>query len=991
MLVVAMSAFLGYGAWHVVRSPARAALVQKEAEWRQAREADAVRVADLPQLRALDREGMAAAAALNARLPAASVDDIPSPQAWLADVDGLAGHYGLAFDAVQPAGEKSTPHGTRHRASWRLRGAFADVVRFLGAVERLPRLISIEQLTLEAPPHVGIPDSAPGAASNVLQLTLVLATHTWRNDARHRPDDEGSVDETAQRTTDDLATLPDLPESSPPLDVPSEMTDPFVMPLGIRSRPAERAATAAKGSDASPSASGWLGVMHYGDRALALTGTGEVTAATDRTSWPALMRMPSPPAGAVSLHVAGADIPHVLRAFAKLTGTNLVIGERVKGRLDISLDGLAPAQALDVLVRAAGLEQRRLDGVVWIAPRADVVADERQQLEARAKRDALMPLASQRFALNYQRAADLRKVLMGEAGHRLLSTRGNLIADPRTNQLFVSDLPEKLDEVAALIARIDVPVRQVLIEARIVEADDRFSRNLGVRLAGRLGSESREERGPSGHAASTDSAAAPSPDASRDTRPGGQAARIALPAGDLSGFVAPSLAITLFGRAASHMLQFELSALEAAGRGRVVSRPRVVTADKVQAIIEQGTELPYSQRGGRRNTSSVQFRKASLRLEVTPQITPDGRVILDVDVSKDSVGQETANGFAIDTKHVKTQVQVESGGTVAIGGIYQQERRGATAQVPGLGDLPLLGNLFRNRSANDRRTELLVFLTPSIVPDAGADVPWPVRAGADRLPAVLDGRPADAAPDTREGAPNGVPEDPEPYENPPARRSPWTRSERPRRRCGPHMRDISRYDLEIEPNLQRFMLENVFFVGLMGAGKTTVGRAVARRLGRPFFDSDHEIEARTGVRIPIIFEHEGEDGFRLREMQTIDELTQRSGVVIATGGGAVLRAENRAYLKERGTVVYLRANPHDLWLRTRRDKNRPLLQTADPRGRLEQLFQERDPLYRECATFVIETGRPSVTALVNMVLMQLEVAGIVPPAAPVDEPSAASS
>jgi shikimate kinase len=162
----------------------------------------------------------------------------------------------------------------------------------------------------------------------------------------------------------------------------------------------------------------------------------------------------------------------------------------------------------------------------------------------------------------------------------------------------------------------------------------------------------------------------------------------------------------------------------------------------------------------------------------------------------------------------------------------------------------------------------------------------------------------------------------------------------------------------------------------MGAGKTTVGRAIARRLDRPFFDSDHEVEARTGVRIPVIFEHEGEAGFREREAQVIRDLTAREGIVLATGGGAILRPENREYLNTRGLVVYLRANPHDLWLRTRKDKNRPLLQTEDPRARLEALYNVRDPLYRECAHFIVETGRPSVNGLVNMVLMQLEVAGI---------------
>ncbi len=169
---------------------------------------------------------------------------------------------------------------------------------------------------------------------------------------------------------------------------------------------------------------------------------------------------------------------------------------------------------------------------------------------------------------------------------------------------------------------------------------------------------------------------------------------------------------------------------------------------------------------------------------------------------------------------------------------------------------------------------------------------------------------------------------------------------------------------------------NVFFVGLMGAGKTTVGRLIGRRLERQFYDSDHEIEACTGARIPIIFELEGESGFREREVQVIAELTQRKNIVLATGGGAILRPETRAMLKMRGLVVYLHANPHDLWLRTRKDKNRPLLQTDDPQAKLEALYEIRDPLYRECAHFIIETGRPSVQGLANMVLMQLEMAGI---------------
>ena len=204
--------------------------------------------------------------------------------------------------------------------------------------------------------------------------------------------------------------------------------------------------------------------------------------------------------------------------------------------------------------------------------------------------------------------------------------------------------------------------------------------------------------------------------------------------------------------------------------------------------------------------------------------------------------------------------------------------------------------------------------------------------------------------------------------------------------------DPSRPDPSSDPPPERLAAVNIYFIGLMGAGKTTVGRALARRLARPFLDSDHEIEARTGVRIPLIFEHEGEEGFRTRESDALDELTQRVGIVLATGGGAALRAINRERLRARGVVFYLRAQPHDLWLRTRRDKNRPLLQIDDPRARLESLFIERDPLYRECAHFVIETGRPSINSLVGSVLMQLDMAGLgcrpAQPGAPTGAPAA---
>jgi type IV pilus assembly protein PilQ len=291
-----------------------------------------------------------------------------------------------------------------------------------------------------------------------------------------------------------------------------------------------------------------------------------------------------------------------------------------------------------------------------------------------------------------------------------------VLAEPRTNQLFVSDLPQRLTEVQKLLTQLDIPVRQVLIEARIVEADDQFGQSLGVRLGAGMAVPLRVNQ-----RANTLALGAGNVETGAGVVTGNQ---VKLPAG-LAGQTLntpASFAVSLFNAAADRFINVEISALEADGRGKVVSRPRVVTADQTKALIEQGTELPY-QTASASGATSITFRKANLKLEVTPQITPDGSVVLEVDVNRDSVGQITPAGFAINTKHVKTQVRVEDGGTVVLGGIYEETDRNNEAKVPGLGDVPGLGWLFKNRDQAQRKSELLIFLTPRVMADGPAAVP----------------------------------------------------------------------------------------------------------------------------------------------------------------------------------------------------------------------------------------------------------------------------
>ncbi|WP_353193612.1 type IV pilus secretin PilQ [Pandoraea pnomenusa] len=633
-------------------------------------------------------------------------DDWGAP--WRADLEGSVARAGLMLESARPGPSASVGEIEVERAEMRVQGTVANMLGWLAEIDGMPRLLIIEHFSLEGP---GIRSSNASTASDApATLTVMIAAYAWRRpaDLPMRPPTQ---------------PLPTLPERTSHWQLPAETIDVFQTPLTRRS--AQDAVTMAvpgrqvSGDDDKP-----VGAMRAGARRVVLRRTSGSGFAVTWSHVPPLAR-----AGAhgddtpsVDLTLHGVPAVDALRAFARLTGRSVVIGERVAGLLDMEVRGVSAATAFDVMIRSAGLGVQSIGGVDWIAPRADLLADEQSRLEAAAKREAMLPLASRRFMLNYPRAVALREIIMGgkdSKGQRLLSARGSLIADPRTNQLFVTDLPERLDALASFISRVDVPVRQVLIEARIVEANDRFSESLGVRLAGVSGGDAQIDGSRSATHGEVGEARGGGTDGGGG-KPPGSTVDIGLPAAALAGVAPPSLAITLFGRSAARFLQLELSALETRGQGRVVSRPRVVTADKVPAVIEQGTELPYQTRSGSRNTLSLHFRKATLKLEVTPLITPDGQVILDVDVRKDSVGQEVAGGFAVDTRHVKTQVQVEDGGTVAIGGIYQEETRDSRAGVPWLGDVPVLGALFRNRANEDRRTELLVFLTPSVVPEGAS-------------------------------------------------------------------------------------------------------------------------------------------------------------------------------------------------------------------------------------------------------------------------------
>ncbi|PZP62050.1 MAG: type IV pilus secretin PilQ [Azospira oryzae] len=422
----------------------------------------------------------------------------------------------------------------------------------------------------------------------------------------------------------------------------------------------------------------------------------------------------------LSLNFQNVEVRAVLQVIADFTGLNIVVSDSVAGSLTLRLKDVPWDQALDIILQAKGLDKRREGNVLLVAPRDEIAAREKLQLEARQQIAELEPTVTESFQLNYQKGEDVKKILSDPA-QKILSKRGSAVVDPRTNTLFVQDTPTKLDEIRALIRKIDVPVRQVMIEARIVEARDDFARNLGVRLGyhdltGRgFGTGVGSSRGLVGArleetAFRTGQISVPTPTLNDFTN-------VNLPAAGIGAFNAGAFSLLLFNEAATKFLNLELTALEADNRGKIISSPRVVTADQVEATIEQGTEIPYQQATAS-GATSVAFKKATLSLKVKPQITPDENVIMTLNVNKDSQGVNTPAGPAINTKQISTQVLVGNGGTVAIGGIYEQERRNDVTKVPVLGDLPVVGSLFRNTARLDNRSELLIFVTPRILKES---------------------------------------------------------------------------------------------------------------------------------------------------------------------------------------------------------------------------------------------------------------------------------
>jgi type IV pilus assembly protein PilQ len=418
----------------------------------------------------------------------------------------------------------------------------------------------------------------------------------------------------------------------------------------------------------------------------------------------------------LSLDFQNIETRTLLAVLADFAEMNVVISDSVRSSTTLRLKDVPWDQALDITLKQSGLSMRKSGNVIMIAPSEELATKEKLELEAKQQISELEQVRTESFQMKYQKAADVQKIL-GDKTQQILSKRGSVVLDPRTNTLFIQDTTSKLDEIRLLLNQIDVAVRQVMIESRIVEATDTFSKNLGARLGFHDGGSiaGTNQRAKIGgrledtgyHTGQTITV----PDFITDSM------NVNMP---VSSGAAGVISAVLFQANATRFLNLELSALQADGKGKIISNPRVLTADKMEAIIESGTEIPYQQASSSGATTTA-FKKAVLSLKVKPQITPDDNIMMDIKVNKDSALPASATtGYMVPiaTKQISTQVLVENGGTVVIGGIYQQTLNDAVTKVPLLGDIPVLGVLFRSKSTKDDKEELLIFVTPRILKES---------------------------------------------------------------------------------------------------------------------------------------------------------------------------------------------------------------------------------------------------------------------------------
>ncbi|TCV82202.1 type IV pilus secretin PilQ [Sulfurirhabdus autotrophica] len=410
----------------------------------------------------------------------------------------------------------------------------------------------------------------------------------------------------------------------------------------------------------------------------------------------------------LSLNFQNVEIRSVLQVIADFTGLNIITSDTVSGNLTLRLKDVPWDQALDIILQSKGLSMRKNGNVILIAPSEELATKEKLDLEARQQISELEATQTESYQLKYQKGAAM-KALLSDEKQKLLSKRGSVVVDERTNTLFIQDTASKLDEIRKLINQIDVPVRQVMIESRIVEATDSFTKELGARLGVQnKGSINTTSTGFSGNLSNSASLAAGA------VASGGGNLNVSLPVTGAAG----SFALTLLDRGASSIINLEISALQSDGRGKIISSPRVITADQTEATIESGTEIPYQQASSS-GATTVAFKKAVLSLKVKPQITPDDNVLMELQVNKDTPDYDhiTAGVPPLLTKQINTQVLVENGGTVVIGGIYTQNQTESLTKVPLLGDIPVLGYLFKTKRNQDDKAELLIFITPKILKD----------------------------------------------------------------------------------------------------------------------------------------------------------------------------------------------------------------------------------------------------------------------------------